>query len=629
VLEVAFVLAPRQNLFFVELQRALAVELERQEIRASLHVGAFPQPRKGLVYALLPPHEYFTLMHGRAGPSADVFARTMFVCTEQPGTSFFRWNVEVAPKAGALFDINRLAIRAYRELGLAAHQLQLGYTQSWDHMPELRGGSERDIDVLFIGAASGRRLRYLGGYGRTLRNRRCQFVISDNSRPNWKTSGTFLSEAHKWELLGRSKVLINLHQGETPYFEWLRVVQAMSNGCVVVSEASLGSEPLVAGEHLLAGRAESLAHLAEKLLDDYVRRRSIQEAAYRFLHDELTLEKGVRVMAREAHRLDECPVPSPMQPFFLQPPPRQKDSDAAIARLEEAPASANDPTRRVLKDLRLGMLDLRRRIDRLEANRHGGPLPSVVLHGHTRNWIGARPKVTVLVTVYNYARHVREALDSLLASRERAWEAVIVDDGSSDDSTTTVLRWIRDHDGVPALFLRHPVNRGLAHARNAAIQFARGEYCFVLDADNAIEPWCFERLVPALDEDHDAAFAYGMLERFSGSGTVGLGNIYPWDAGRFREQGGYIDAMALIRTSLLREMAGYRSDPRLYGWEDFDLWVRMAERGLHAIHVPSIVARYRVAEHSMLSITNISAADAMSLIADASPKVMAGARIPD
>jgi hypothetical protein len=205
VLEVAFVVAPRQNLFFVELQRALAAELEHQGVHATVHEGAFPPPRRGLVYAVMPPHEYFTLMHGRIDPPADVFARTIFICAEQPDTSFFEWNLEYAPKAGALFDINRLAVRAYRERGLDAHHLQIGHTGLWDHMPErTRGSAERDIDVLFMGAASERRLRYLGSYTRTLRNRRCHFVISDNGLPNWTASATFVADDAKWQLLGRS-----------------------------------------------------------------------------------------------------------------------------------------------------------------------------------------------------------------------------------------------------------------------------------------------------------------------------------------------------------------------------------------------------------------------------------------
>lgn len=100
----------------------------------------------------------------------------------------------------------------------------------------------------------------------------------------------------------------------------------------------------------------------------------------------------------------------------------------------------------------------------------------------------------------------------------------------------------------------------------------------MLDADNEVYPWCFERLLSVLDGNPGATFAYGMLERFTDAGPVGLASIYPRSPERFRS-GNYIDAMAMIRTSALSELGGYRTDPRLYGWEDFDLWCRLAEAG--------------------------------------------------
>ena len=57
--------------------------------------------------------------------------------------------------------------------------------------------------------------------------------------------------------------------------------------------------------------------------------------------------------------------------------------------------------------------------------------------------------------------------------------------------------------------------------------------------------------------------------------------------------------MALWRTDVIRRRAGYTEDLRLYGREDYDLYCRVADRGLHGVHVTEIVARYRVSEHSM------------------------------
>jgi hypothetical protein len=617
VAEVAFVLAPTQNLFFGELVTALRDELAAAHgLVTSLHRGAFPPPREDLVYAVVPPHEYFTLMHGRIGPPQEVFDRCVFICAEQPGTHFFDWNVAFARDAGAVFDINRLSVRALREHGIQAEHLQLGWTQRWDRLTD----AERDIDVLFMGAASDRRLELLSSYVPQLAERKCHFVISDNSRPNWATSPSFLIEDEKWALLRRSKVLLNIHQGDTPYFEWLRLVQAMATGAVVVSEESLDFEPLEPGRHFLSGRPEALGHLVEHLLTDGPRRWEIQTDAYKAIRT-LPMSESVRGLADAIRRLAQRPVPDACSPFFLQGPPSENDNRRALARVTGGQAHEDAPERRILKDLKLDMIDLRRRLERLDYAARGQHVPTIRLHRRSRGWWGPTPRVSVLVTLYNYERHIEGALNSLLRSRMRDWEVIIVDDGSSDSSLERAAGWIDRHDSVPALLLRHPINRGLGHARTAAVAFARAEHAFVLDADNEILPGGFDELLAALTAHPDAAFAYGMLERFTETRSAGLVNVFPYEPGRFRF-GNYIDAMAMIRTAALREFGGYRTDRRLHGWEDYDLWVRMAQAGRGGVHVPRVVARYRTTDHSMLTVTNISGAEARSVIAEAAPAIM-------
>jgi GT2 family glycosyltransferase len=82
--------------------------------------------------------------------------------------------------------------------------------------------------------------------------------------------------------------------------------------------------------------------------------------------------------------------------------------------------------------------------------------------------------------------------------------------------------------------------------------------------------------------------------------------------------------MALVRRDWLVENGGYTTDIRLHGWEDYDLWCRVAERGFHGVLVPEIVARYRTSEHSVLSITDISSRQAVALLIDRHPRLMRG-----
>ncbi len=147
---------------------------------------------------------------------------------------------------------------------------------------------------------------------------------------------------------------------------------------------------------------------------------------------------------------------------------------------------------------------------------------------------------------------------------------------------------------------------------------ARGEYVFFLDADNAIYPHALRRLAAALDEDAEAAMAYGVIEQFDAQGPTGLLSWHHWDPRRLA-YGNYIDAMAMLRRSAVEELGGFPTDERLYGWEDFALWCALAQAGMRGTLVPEIVARYRTNRHSMIGLTNIDTAEAWSVLVERYP----------
>ncbi len=227
---------------------------------------------------------------------------------------------------------------------------------------------------------------------------------------------------------------------------------------------------------------------------------------------------------------------------------------------------------------------------------------------------GASPRVTVIVPLYNHADEVILALDSAAQSSLTELEICVLDDASSDRSAHAVLEWMENHATVPAMLLQNAWNRGLGATRNALLGAARGEYVLALDADNEVYPSAIAKLVAALDDDPDAVFAYPILEVHEDGVPVTLFGYQPWEPERFRV-GNYIDALALIRRQDAKELGGYTEDLRLYGWEDYDLWCRVADRGRHGVHVPEILARYSRAEGSMnSSVTAIDVTDAMAAL---------------
>ncbi|MEA2408782.1 MAG: hypothetical protein QOE69_2901 [Thermoleophilaceae bacterium] len=618
MLELAFVLHRRQNAFFGELVQVIRDELDALGIASSVSLDGYPEARDGRVYVLVPPHEWVAL--SGAVPPPELMARTLVLCAEQPGSSFFDADQPLAEAAGAVFDISPMSVAEWRRRGIAAERFTLGHTARWA-APSLDGA--RDLDVAFLGCASERRNRLLASFAPLLASRNCRFVLSDNTRPNDGGAPGFLVGSDKRALLGRTRVLLTLHVGEPRSFEHRRAVEAMLSGAVLVSEHGLGCEPFVPGSDMLCGRPESLGHMAVELVENDDWRRLIQESALARLAEH-PLSAAAERLAAVAADVDRLTPAAPLTPW--RPPP------APPLPAPEPEHTTSDPdaaaTRRALKQLRLEAIDTRRRIARLEARLAGDRRGSVDVVERTPSHAAARPQVSVLVALFNHEHHIEEALESVARSSLREIEIVVVDDGSEDGSAERVRGWLAAHPTVPALLVSHRWNRGLPHARNTALDFARAPLSFVLDADNALYRHGLQRLALALQRDRSASFAYGILECFTSSGATGLLSYTPWEPERLRRVN-YVDAMALVWTAQLRDLGGYTTDPRLHGWEDYDLWCAIAERGLHGAAVPEIVGRYRVAEHSMLrTTTQISNADAFSVLAERHPRLMAGAPLP-
>jgi Glycosyl transferase family 2 len=273
-----------------------------------------------------------------------------------------------------------------------------------------------------------------------------------------------------------------------------------------------------------------------------------------------------------------------------------------------------------VKQLRLSQIELTRRVAWLEETlRRGEPPPRSERVHESPAWEAREsPSISVMTAVYEHERYVTDALESLAGSTFSDVELIVVDDGSGDRSGERVRSWMEAHPELPALLLRHPVNRGLPVARNTALAEARGERVLVLDADNEVYPAGIERLSRALDEDPEAAFAYGILETFDERGRRGFRGIRGWDVRRLRA-GNYIDALALVRRSVLLELGGFVTDLRLYGWEDYELWCAIAAAGLRGAHVREVVGRYRLGGASMISTTNLSEREARAVLAERHP----------
>lgn len=567
-----FVSASRQNVFFAELLDALADALRDHGVEVERAIDFFPEPRAGLAYVFV-PHELLPLLMEDAHPDARRLARSVTICTEQPGTHWFEEAAQVAERAARAVDINRVGVAALRKRGVDARFLQLGYTPLWDRW----GGapdSPRPVDVALLAGATPRRLEALARCAPQLAGLRTELRLPEALVPHRAGSEQFLSGARKWELLARSKLLLNVHRGELGYFEWQRAVEAICNGCVLLSEHSLGFEPLIPGEHFFSVSRESLDVALEALVHDDERLASVREASYALMREH-PLRESATVLAEAVAEAAAAPltgiargeVPEPRPKPPNRPPPAWQlvqEGDGSSAREQaRTPAPAPAPEARS------------HAVERI------GPAPE------------RPPRVTVLMTMTGGEPAIERAIELVSLSEFADLELVIVDDGSGDGSVDRVRAALAGAPWLPASLLTIAQPVGRARARNAGLELAAGELVLVMDALDAPYPQGLGRLVAALDREPAASFAYGIVELDGASGPCGLAGHLGWDPDVLR-YGDFVSTMALVRRSALLEAGGYPTEARLAGWEDLALWCALADRGESGAHVPEIVGRRRL-----------------------------------
>ncbi len=217
--------------------------------------------------------------------------------------------------------------------------------------------------------------------------------------------------------------------------------------------------------------------------------------------------------------------------------------------------------------------------------------PSTASPKPARRALSATPRVSVVLPVYNHGRFLPCAVESLCAQTFTDFELIIVNDGSTDD-TRAVLDALTD----PRISMIHQENRRLPTALNVGFARARGELFTWVSADNYCAPLFLEGLVGALDRYPEAGFAYAAFAWIDAADR--MTGIHRDQAVSYRtllKQNPGLAAF-LYRRSAQAEVGEY--DPALDGAEDWDMWLRIAERA-PAVYVPEVLYYYRLHGDSM------------------------------
>jgi glycosyltransferase involved in cell wall biosynthesis len=207
------------------------------------------------------------------------------------------------------------------------------------------------------------------------------------------------------------------------------------------------------------------------------------------------------------------------------------------------------------------------------------------------------PLVSVIIPVYNGARFIRQAIDSVLSQIYPAVEVVVVNDGSTDESLA-IAEDIAQRDARVRVV--HKRNGGLSAARNTGIEHARGGYLTFLDADDWILPHKICGQMDVLRARPDVDFVYSDYHRVNDAdGTVfelyrGVPPVPFPDILVYRN---WLGVMASLLRRRLVERVG-QFDPALRASEDRDYWYRCAQH-TKFVYAPGIVGMRRLHGNQM------------------------------
>ena len=240
---------------------------------------------------------------------------------------------------------------------------------------------------------------------------------------------------------------------------------------------------------------------------------------------------------------------------------------------------------------------------------------------------GPDEAATFVVPCFNSANTVCETLDSIRSQSWDKWTAVVVDDGSSDN-TVSVVEAIAKAD--KRIRLVRQTNKGAAAARNFGLEHVKASRVVFLDSDDWIEPDYLEKMLGLIETDSD--IAYCAFRRMSPSGVPSPPSFCPAlqhsPMAILAERCDPAIHSILAPTEMIKAVGGF--DVELECCEDWDLWIRLVRAGGQFRAMPQVLAYYRMRSGSLSTISDAVIANARTVqqrIRCSDPRVKSGPQI--
>lgn len=203
------------------------------------------------------------------------------------------------------------------------------------------------------------------------------------------------------------------------------------------------------------------------------------------------------------------------------------------------------------------------------------------------------PEISVIMGIYNCSETLPEAIESILYQTYQNWQLIMCDDGSNDDTYSIAQKYQEEYPEKIVL-IQNVKNMGLNYTLNHCLKYAKGDYIARMDGDDISLPERFEKEVKFLEENTKYAIVSTPMIYFDENGDfrTGTGNGEP-DITTIARGTPFCHAPCVVRREAYEAVNGYAVSDNRLRVEDWDLWVRMYEKGYRGYNLAEPLYKMR------------------------------------
>lgn len=208
--------------------------------------------------------------------------------------------------------------------------------------------------------------------------------------------------------------------------------------------------------------------------------------------------------------------------------------------------------------------------------------------------------VSIIIPCYNQGHFISETIESVLNQNYKNWELIVVNDGSSDN-TSEIINQFKKKNPEKHISLIEQTNQGLSAARNKGIKLSRGNYFIPIDSDDKLHEDFIVKTLKVIKSNTALGFVYSNIQHFGDRNDVWI--LPEFNKEKLIYEDNIVCVCSLVNKKAWFVAGGYDQNMK-EGYEDWNFWISIVKNGWIGYRINEFLFYYRKRNNSMLSDSN-------------------------